>query len=107
MELSMSAQHRNRQSLVRIAGDLDLVTARPLEEFLSQVLNNGSARVVVDLAAVTFMDCSALGVMLRARKASVSRGGALRLVALPRRVRALLVLTGTQALARSAPFAPC
>jgi anti-sigma B factor antagonist len=106
MELSMSARHRDRLSLVRLTGELDLVTARLLEEFLADVLRSGSARLVVDLAGVTFMDCTGLGVMLRARDASVSRGGGLRLVALPRRIRALLALTGTQALARSAAVTP-
>jgi anti-anti-sigma factor len=100
MELSMSVRQRGLQSLVRVVGELDLASASPLEDFLAEVLRTGSARLVVDLAGVTFMDCTGLGVVLRARSASVLRGGGLCVVAVPRRVRTLLALTGTQALAR-------
>jgi anti-anti-sigma factor len=101
MEFSVSARQGDLQSLVRLAGELDLVTARPLEQLLSDVLRTGSGWLVIDLALVTFMDCAGLGVILRAHAASLSRGGGLRLVAVPRRVRALLALTGTQCLATS------
>jgi anti-sigma B factor antagonist len=102
MDFSVSAREADLQSVVRVAGELDLVTARPLEQFLAEVLSAGSGWLVVDLALVTFMDCAGLSVMLRAHEASVRRGGGLRLVAVPRRVRAVLALTGTQCLA--APF---
>jgi anti-sigma B factor antagonist len=99
MDFSVSAREGDLQSVVRVAGELDLVTARPLEQFLAEVLSAGSGWLVVDLALVTFMDCAGLSVMLRAHEASLRRGGGLCLVAVPGRVRALLALTGTQCLA--------
>ncbi len=102
MELSMSALLRDRESLVRVTGELDLGTAGQLASFLAEVLRVGSARLVLDVAGVTFMDCTGLGVLLRARNASLLRGGGLRLVSAPSRVLTLLALTGTSPLAAPA-----
>ena len=99
MEFSVSAREGDPQNVVRVAGELDLVTARPLEQVLAEALRTGNGWLVVDLALVTFMDCAGLRVVLRAYEASMRRGGGLRLVAVPGRVRTLLALTGTQCLA--------
>jgi anti-sigma B factor antagonist len=104
MEFSLSGRMVDWDSLVCVAGELDLATAGELWDCLAAMLRTGSNRMVLDLARVTFMDCAALGVLLRARQASVVRGGDLCLIAVPRPVRALLALTGTQWLAASPEF---
>jgi anti-anti-sigma factor len=99
MEFSLSARAVNRESLVCVTGELDVATASPLWDCLAETLRAGSNRLFLDVARVTFMDCAALNVLLRARHASVVRGGDLCLIAVPRSVRMLLELTGTQWLA--------
>jgi anti-sigma B factor antagonist len=99
MNLSVSAQVEDAESVVHVSGELDLSTAGHLRELLSGLIRAGTPQLVLDLSGVTFMDCTGLGVLIRAREASTVRGGGLLLVGVPGRVRALLALTGTQALA--------
>jgi anti-sigma B factor antagonist len=101
MEFSLSARVEDRESLVCVAGELDVATAGQLADLLTEVLRTGSERVFLDLADVTFMDCAGLAVLLRAREASLGGGGGLCLVAVSRCVRLLLALTGTARLAAS------
>jgi anti-anti-sigma factor len=80
--------------LVSPQGELDLAAV----DTLTCLLRRGSrlsARLIVDLHEVTFMDCTALTVLLRAHRRVVARGGGFVLVAPSRQVRRLLALTGT------------
>ncbi|WP_432058522.1 STAS domain-containing protein [Streptomyces sp. bgisy022] len=61
-------------------GELDLLTAPALAARLDALTAGPSPDVVVDLRAVSFIDCSALGVLCRARNRVRIRGGRLRLV---------------------------
>jgi anti-sigma B factor antagonist len=101
MEFSLSARVSDRESVVSVAGDLDIATAGQLGDLLTQVLRAGSCWVLLDLAHVTFMDCAGLAVLVRAREASEVAGGGLCLLDVPRCVRLLLAMTGTLGLASS------
>lgn len=55
---------------VRVAGELDLLTAPQLDyRLLSQIKGRGG-HVVVDLSAVTFLAAAGLGSLIRAREAA-------------------------------------
>lgn len=86
-----SSPHR---SLVRVAGELDLVTAPLLRDVLQSADADPAREVVVELSAVTFMDCSGLAPLLEAR---AKLGERLRLSGLPRAVSQLLHLVGLDA----------
>ena len=77
------------RSCVTVAGEIDAHTAPDL---LTALLNaiEVDPRVTVDLAAVTFMDSQGLATLVHARQEAESRGGALRLEAVPPHVLALL-----------------
>jgi anti-sigma B factor antagonist len=51
-------------SLVTVEGELDLASAPSLKRALSDVLASGTQRIVVDLGPVTFIDSTALGVLV-------------------------------------------
>lgn len=69
--------------VVHVAGDIDLVTAPAMERRLTAVMTGAPLRLIVDLAAVTFMDGSGLAALRRARAALAQNGGTLRLAAPP------------------------
>ena len=58
----------------RIDGELDLATAPYVAEYLRQVVNRGS-RVVLDMSAVTFMDCAGLSELVQAHRRAEHGGG--------------------------------
>jgi anti-sigma B factor antagonist len=79
--------------LVTLCGELDAVDAPGAEAALAQAAA-GNPRVVADLAALEFLDCCGLGVLIRVRVQAQQAGGDLLLAAAGPRVRRLLALTG-------------
>ncbi|MBQ0867895.1 STAS domain-containing protein [Streptomyces sp. RK75] len=66
---------------VRARGELDIATLPELETDLLRALSDAEPpRVVVDMREVTFLDCSVVRVLLRARSTALSRAGWLVLV---------------------------
>ncbi len=53
-----------RTSVISIAGELDLTTAPRLKWTLIETLEAGHSALVVDLSLATFMDSTALGVLV-------------------------------------------
>ena len=75
------------------AGELDIATAHRLFERLEPHRHPG-CDVVLDLRAVTFMDCYTLGLIVGAHAASATEGWTLRVLVDAPPVRRLLDLTG-------------
>jgi anti-sigma B factor antagonist len=61
--------------LVRLAGDFDLSTAGDLRDCLVSPEVLDAERVRIDLAGVTFLDSSSIGLLVSAGKAVRSTGG--------------------------------
>jgi len=81
-------------SVVHLAGDLDMAAIPDLRQLLRRVTADPLREVVVDLSDVTFMDCSALGLLMDARARLGSR---LWLRGVPPSVQWLLQLANLQA----------
>ena len=76
--LELSSEHRGDSLIVVIRGDLDVVTGRQFDEYLT-VARRDHDHIVLDLGAVDFMDTSALAVIVGHWKALVAAGGTLSL----------------------------
>jgi anti-sigma B factor antagonist len=61
-------------------GEIDLYTAPDLKQVLTVAIEGGERRLVIDLTDVSFLDSTALGVLIGAVKRVRSRGGALAIV---------------------------
>jgi anti-sigma B factor antagonist len=79
---------------IRVAGELDVATAPQLEQTLREAVV-GTRRVVLDLRALTFMDCTGVGVIVQFSHRARQTGGRLALVRGPAPVDRVFVLTGT------------
>ena len=87
-----SEQHGHAAHL-RISGEIDIATVSTLEGWLHTVESNGNSAIVLDLEAVTFMDCSALNVFLGAADRASRSGRTFSLVRAPALVRRVLRIT--------------
>ena len=90
------AQHPidSERHIVAVRGDLDLFTASELKKVLAQAIDAGRIRIVVDLAETTFVDSSALGVLVVASKRLRSCYGALAIVNLNENLTTIFKMTG-------------
>ncbi len=77
-EFELTSEQRDGTLVVRLVGDLDIVTSRQLDETLADARRT-IEHVVLDLAAVDFMDTSSLAVIVSHWKGLVSDGGSLAL----------------------------
>jgi anti-anti-sigma factor len=83
------------QATVRLAGDIDIEGAPDIVIFATAALNRGGVRsLVIDLSAVTFMDSTGVGALVRARNLCDSHGAELHLHGVGPRVHKVLELTG-------------
>jgi anti-sigma B factor antagonist len=77
-----------------IRGEIDVSTAPELRDRLLSVAQSGSSTVVVDLSGVTFLDSTALGVLVSGLKRFRAADGDLSLVVTGRNVAKVLEITG-------------
>jgi anti-anti-sigma factor len=79
---------------VAVTGPLDVTTLPRVRAQLEQALAGRPGRLVVDLSACTFVDASALAVLLELHRSMSRAGGVLTLRGCCPRVLRLLSLTG-------------
>ncbi len=80
-------------SLLSVEGDLDLASAPSLKWALADLQSAGSRHVVVDLARVSFIDSTALGVLVGAQR-SLDPGVKLAIACAEENVLRIFELTG-------------
>jgi len=80
---------------VAVVGEVDLATGRVLRHSLFSVLHDHSPAVLeVDLAGVTFLDCTGISALASVRNAAVQTGCQMRVTHPQPIVRRVLELTG-------------
>jgi anti-anti-sigma factor len=91
--LRLSSEPRDGCVVVAADGDLDIVTSRELDDYLTK-LRRGCRHLVIDLSAVTFMDTSSLAVIVGHWKKLAAEGGTLSLAGARYRHTKTLWITG-------------
>lgn len=84
-------------------GRLNMVAARQLRESLRAVVEEGTTRIVVDLAETTFLDSSGLGALVSGLKAARQAGGDLRVARPTPAVMSVFELTNMDKILRPRP----
>ena len=97
MEFHVDVRLTGGLAVLRIEGDLDLSTGDQLLNAVEQAVEQGCTVVAVDLSRVPFMDCAALGTLVRAVHRLGEVSGRLQVTAASPQVVRLLELTGTGA----------
>jgi anti-sigma B factor antagonist len=81
-------------AVVQVSGELDLFVAPEFRECLTGALEEGTPRIVIDLAGVTFIDSSAIGVLIAGARRSAEVRRELMIVCPAGSVARILEITG-------------
>jgi anti-sigma B factor antagonist len=84
----------SERHVLAVRGEIDLFTAPELKQVLAESIEAGRTRVVVDLTETTFLDSTALGVLIGAVKRLRSRDGALAIVNVDENIAKTFEITG-------------
>ena len=73
-ELSIEVQHAPDEVVLHLAGEIDVLTVTELSTLVNEALAEPPARIVLDMAGVTFCDSQGLGTLVvLSRKAQHAR----------------------------------
>jgi len=89
---------------VELKGDISIVRVKEakltypnLAAFLAEVrrlVEEGASKILIDLAAVTYVDSASIGCLMDIRRLVEDRGGVLKLSGLQPRVETMISMTG-------------
>jgi anti-sigma B factor antagonist len=80
--------------VVAVRGEIDLFTAPELKSALGEAIEGGRTRIVVDLSETSFLDSTALGVLIGTVKRLRSRDGRLTIVNVDQNIAKTFEITG-------------
>jgi anti-anti-sigma factor len=98
--LVIVTEHHQRQSVLRLLGDLDVSNKDLLRDAISGALEHGPQMLVLDLSGLGFMDCSGLRVLVGTHKHLADDQRQLFVAGSLPIVRRLIRLTGLDAYLR-------
>jgi anti-sigma B factor antagonist len=84
----------DERHVLAVRGEIDLFTAPEVKAALGGAIDAGKTRFVVDLSETTFLDSTALGVLIGAVKRLRSREGALTIVNVDANIAKTFEITG-------------
>lgn len=84
----------NHLAVVELQGGIDIYSASQLKGALCQALSEGARRIIVDLIGVSFIDSTALGVLVSGLKGMKAHGGTLDIVCPKENIRGIFAATG-------------
>lgn len=94
MDITLNSHDQSGHTVLEVAGEVDVYTAPTLRDRITDLLDAGQRRLVVNLATVEFIDSTGLGVLVGALNRAKDLGGRLDLVCPQERVLKLLRITG-------------
>jgi len=94
VDLGITTQAAGARTVVAVTGELDVHTATDLQSALRDLIDSGSADVIVDLRELEFLDSTGLGVLVRALKWAREAGGGLQVIADDDKIVKVFTITG-------------
>jgi anti-anti-sigma factor len=86
------------RAVVRVGGELDLGAAPRVAAAVAELLDDGFARIVVDLSELSFLDSAGARTLMSVQDRAEQRSCVLSLVRGPRHVHRVFELTATDSL---------
>jgi anti-anti-sigma factor len=92
MQISVETRPEGR-AIVRLDGQLDLLSTTAVKQHLLQTINNGDVWLVVDMSRVSFVDSSGLAALISGLKAARMAGGGMHIASPGEEVQNILEFT--------------
>jgi len=83
----------DRVAIVELVGEVDISSSRRFKDALSRGTGEGARRVIIDFAKVTFLDSTAIGVVVGGVKDMRALGGSLGIVCPEEDIRGIFETT--------------
>ncbi|MFR9673614.1 STAS domain-containing protein [Streptomyces sp. TR06-5] len=80
MSLKVLEEERGEWAVLRVSGEMDLVTSPAVRQHVHDAVAEGRHSLVLDLSEVLFCDSSGVGVLIASRRLMRSCAGRLRLI---------------------------
>jgi len=93
----LTVQTDNHHTVLTVDGEIDLSTSGQLDDAVVEALGQETSHLTLDLAQVTFLDSSGLGVIVKALKRAKEAETSFDVVAANDRVLKVFKLTGLDA----------
>lgn len=92
--LDIKVEGEGDRRTVALRGELDIVTAHDLRQALLDLIEDGVRAIDLDMAELSLIDSTGLGVLVGILKRTLQHGGSLRLLSPRRGARRVLDITG-------------
>ncbi len=96
MGLTLYVRPDGSSAEVRIEGEIDVCLADRLQDLLLRIMQAHGPRLLLDLSAVSFMDCAGLRALMLTRRHAEQRGWSVHLTAASPMVLKIITLVGAQ-----------
>lgn len=94
VDLALETRNENGWAVLQVRGEVDLYTSPQLRDGITELLDQGANRIVIDLSGIEFMDSTGLGVLVVGLKRAKERDGEFALVCREGSVQKILSITG-------------
>jgi len=95
--MNLTISHSNDVAVVRVAeGRLMYPLLSEFAGAVTGLITAGTRKLVIDLAAVTYVDSASIGCLMDLYRQVTAAGGTLKLAGVQKRVETMLSMTGTQ-----------
>lgn len=95
-DLEWAVETGDQSAVVRVAGEIDLMTQHQFDQAVSEALDTTAPVVNIDLGKVTFLGSIGLRVLIQAHSAAHQNGRTVRVVDASAAVHRTLTLTGLE-----------
>jgi anti-sigma B factor antagonist len=91
--MSITYQQDGIFTIVSMAGRFDAIGTREFKKTISQLLETGKNRIVLDMSHVNFVDSSGMGALIGTLRGITKEGGDMRIFGLTPEVHTIFELT--------------
>ena len=94
MDLSLETREAGDRTVVAVGGEIDVYTAPKLRDKITELVNAGHHRLLIDMEKVEFLDSTGLGVLVGGLKKVRAHDGSMELVCSQDRLLKIFRITG-------------